>query len=110
MERIKWINFECIHFFFISEHCLQNGQHSDEGYDYLHGKRKTVMVLIILVIVLICLSIIVGLGFLIREICCAKRQQNQDGRYRLLPKSDEDDDADDEFFIPSINVKDSLKA
>lgn len=80
----------------------------DEQYDYMNGKRRTVMILIAVVITLIGLSILGGVAYLIRTVCSSKGNKDQDGSYRLLPKSD-DEDADDEFDIPAVKGQYSVE-
>ena len=57
------------------------------------------MIIVIIVISLIVIAIIGGLVFLVYEL--VSKRKSQDGTYKLLPKSDDDDDADDEFDYPT---------
>ncbi|XP_063434266.1 furin-like protease kpc-1 isoform X1 [Mytilus trossulus] len=78
------------------EKCLLNAQ-KGENLDLLADKRQTIMIIVVAVICLIAAAIIGGLVFLIYEL--TSKRKTQDGKYKLLPKSDEDD-ADDEDDIP----------
>lgn len=79
-----------------SEKCLLNAQ-KGENLDLMADKRQTIMIIVVAVICLIAAAIIGGLVFLIYEL--TSKRKTQDGKYKLLPKSDEDD-ADDEDDIP----------
>ena len=61
------------------------------------------MIVVIIVISLIVIAIIGGLVFLVYEL--VSKRKSQDGTYKLLPKSDDDDDADDEFDYPTKTNK-----
>ncbi|CAG2237581.1 PCSK5 [Mytilus edulis] len=78
------------------EKCLLNAQ-KGENLDLMADKRQTIMIIVVAVICLIAAAIIGGLVFLIYEL--TSKRKTQDGKYKLLPKSDEDD-ADDEDDIP----------
>lgn len=82
--------------------CLLNSQ-PEENVDYLQDKRKAIMIIVIIVISLIAIAIIGGLVFLVYEL--VSKRKSQDGTYKLLPKSDDDDDADDEFDYPTKTNK-----
>ena len=75
----------------------------EENVDYLQDKRKAIMIVVIIVISLIVIAIIGGLVFLVYEL--VSKRKSQDGTYKLLPKSDDDDDADDEFDYPTKTNK-----
>ena len=83
-----------------SEHCIQKSQEKDFS-DFLGDKRQAIMIIVIIVISLIAIAIIGGLVFLVCELM-SKRKDQDGSKYKLIPKSD-DEDADDEFDLPIKN-------
>lgn len=90
-----------------NQHCLQTSQ-AEENIDYLDNKGPTIMIIVIIVISLIAIAITGGVIYVFYELGCKRKLQ--DGKYILLPKDDDEDDADDEFEQPIKSSLQPLKA